>query len=82
MGSEDVVHVLFECSLAKLVWEFMGLANWVQGMPHETIMDIFKRLFTTGSREQRVLIAVLCWNIWNRRNKWVWNKVRHVSNWD
>ncbi|XP_074327164.1 uncharacterized protein LOC141665080 [Apium graveolens] len=36
---------------------------------------MFKRLFTTGTMEQCVLIAALCWSLWNRRNKWVWNKI-------
>ena len=75
MGNEDALHVLFECFFAKSVWELLGLSNWVQVFQDESIIDIFKRLFTTGTKEQYVLVAVICWSLWNRRNKWVWDKV-------
>lgn len=75
MVTEDAIHVLFQCSFARQVWESMGVATWVQIIPGETALDIFKRLFATGTMEQSVLIATLCWSLWNRRNKWVWNKV-------
>ncbi|KAL8107325.1 hypothetical protein AgCh_023940 [Apium graveolens] len=38
-------------------------------------MDIFKRIFSAGTKDQSVLVAVLCWSLWNRRNKWVWDKI-------
>ena len=43
-------------------------------LPGETIFEHFKRLFNNGSKEQHVLLALICWSLWNRRNKWVWNR--------
>lgn len=34
-----------------------------------------KRLFSNASTERCVIIALMCWSIWNRRNRWVWNKI-------
>ncbi|WOG90771.1 hypothetical protein DCAR_0310016 [Daucus carota subsp. sativus] len=61
MGDEDVNHVLFDCSFARLVWEAVGLKDWIQMVPGEQEMDIFKRLFRTTTQEQSVLVAVLYW---------------------
>lgn len=38
-------------------------------------MTIFKRVFTTRTREQCVMLGLFCWSMWFRRNKWVWDKV-------
>lgn len=32
-------------------------------------------MFTASTREKCGLIGVICWNLWNRHNKWVWDKV-------
>ena len=47
----------------------------IQVLPGERVFDVLQRVFACGTRDQVVLIALLCWNIWNRRNKWVWDKV-------
>ncbi|KAL8146232.1 hypothetical protein AgCh_004104 [Apium graveolens] len=49
---EDAKHVLFECSFASLVWEAVGLREWIKVLPGEQVMDTFKRLFRTGTKEQ------------------------------
>ncbi|KAL8107899.1 hypothetical protein AgCh_024343 [Apium graveolens] len=64
----------------KLVGEYstpdtVGLREWIQVLQGEQVMDTFKRLFRTGTKEQCVLVAVLYWSLWNRRNKWVWDKI-------
>lgn len=51
------------------------MANWVRTIQRETIFDQFKRLFSSGTTEQCALLALFCWSIWNRRNKWVWSRV-------
>ena len=75
MYIENAKHVLFECSFAKQVWEESGLENHVQVLPNETMVEVFKRLLTTATKEQNVLVVMLCWSIWNRRNKWVWDRI-------
>lgn len=74
-GNETDVHVLFECSFAKSVWESNNLSECIQVMPEETIIDMVKRLFSNASTERCVIIALMCWSIWNRWNRWVWNKI-------
>ncbi|XP_074377663.1 uncharacterized protein LOC141719179 [Apium graveolens] len=58
-----------------LVWEAVGLKEWSQVLPGEQAMDNFKQIFSAGTKEQSILVAVLCWSLWNRRNKWVWDKI-------
>ena len=36
---------------------------------------VFLRLFEFCTREHCTLIAIISWSLWNRRNKWVWDKV-------
>ena len=72
---EDEIHVLFTCSFAKSVWEATSVHDLIQVLPGERVFDVLQQVFASGTRDQVVLIALLCWNIWNRRNKWVWDKV-------
>lgn len=37
--------------------------------------DIFQQLVSICTREKLALIAMICWNLWNRRNRWVWDRV-------
>ncbi|XP_074360438.1 uncharacterized protein LOC141700630 [Apium graveolens] len=73
--SETAQHILFECQLAQEVWDSLGLFQWIKPSPGENIFEQFKRLFNNGSKEQCVFLALICWSMWNRRNKWVWNQV-------
>lgn len=75
MENEDAKHVLFDCQFARQVWESLGLVQCTQVDSGDTILGIFKSLFNNGTREQCVLLASICWSLWNRRNKWVWNRV-------
>ncbi|KAL8125037.1 hypothetical protein AgCh_012638 [Apium graveolens] len=75
VANETEKHILFECQFAREVWESSGMAQWVKTMPGETIFDMFKRLFNSGPKEQHVHLALLCWSLWNRPNKWVWDRV-------
>ncbi|KAL8102066.1 hypothetical protein AgCh_026811 [Apium graveolens] len=56
------------------VWEDTGVESLIQVLPHDTVFDVLKRVFENGSREQIALIGLFCWSIWNRRNKWVWDR--------
>lgn len=75
MEEEDEKHVLFECQFAKEVWTSTSMVQWVQISPGETISEVFRRLFSSGTRAQCALLALICWSLWNRRNKWLWNRV-------
>ena len=67
--------IFFECQFAREVWEASCMTQWTQTLLEESILEHFKRLFTSGSKEQCALMATLCWNLWNRRNNWVWNRI-------
>lgn len=72
---EDALHVLFKCSFAKAVWLTGGLQDLILVHQHHRVFDVLQRVFDIGTSDQIVLISLLCWNLWNRRNKWVWDKV-------
>ncbi|XP_074378519.1 uncharacterized protein LOC141720064 [Apium graveolens] len=73
--NEDAVHVLFTCSFARSVWLEAGFQSIIQVLPDDSVMAVFKRVFAVASKEQVVQVTLPCWNIWNRRNKWVWDKI-------
>lgn len=52
-----------------------GLTNVMQKAPNDNVLDVFIKTLVKCTREQSMLIALFCWNIWNRRNKLVWDKV-------
>lgn len=74
MCNEKAIHVLFLCSFARSVWENTGVGGLIQVLPHDAVFDVLKRAFENGSKEHIVLIDLFCWSIWNRRNKWVWDR--------
>lgn len=67
-------HVLFGCDFAKTVWLNSEVKHVVQIAPMETAFEVLSRCFAACSINQCVLIAMICWSIWNRRNKWVWER--------
>lgn len=56
---DDILHVLFECSIAKQAWEAAGFLCQVQRLPE----DMSKRVLTSGPLEQRMMIVPLCWSL-------------------
>lgn len=75
MGHEDTMHVFFECDYARQVWEALGMTQWIQVESGGTAFNLFKRLFSAGTKDQCLLLVMACYNLRNRRNHWVWNKV-------
>lgn len=73
--TEDAAHVLFGCSFARELWEAVGLSHLVYTGDVETGVDIMKRVVNTATKDQCVMFSLLCWGLWVRRNKWVWEKV-------
>lgn len=72
---ETDTHVLFTCDFARTVWYSAGMQVVMQVSPHDTAFMILVRLFETCTKEQCVQIALISWCIWNRRNKWFWDRV-------
>lgn len=69
--TETDIHVLFECQIARDVWSEVGLQQIIEIIPGDSIFDVVTRAFELGTREQFTLLVLLCWSIWNRRNRWV-----------
>lgn len=72
---EDDTHVLFTCSFARSVWATVGITEVQHHMDEGNAVEIISKLFQNCTKEKLVLVAMVCWNLWNRRNKWVWEKV-------
>lgn len=72
---EDEMHVLFTCSFARSVWTKMGLQDLITGDQTEGIVEKMRHIFNVYTREKLAWVAIVCWNLWNRRNKWIWDKV-------
>lgn len=73
-GLESDTHVLFEFDFAKTVWQTTGIYSLLHVAADNKAFDVIRRFFDGCSREQCVLLGMVCWGIWNRRNKWVWDK--------
>lgn len=68
-AEESDVHVLFGCDFTKTVWVNSGLQNHVLVLPNESAFDVLLRVFHACTRDQSAIVGMLCWSIWNRRNK-------------
>lgn len=42
---------------------------------NDSPIDILKRAFSSATKEQCIIIGLLCWGLWFRRNKWIREKV-------
>ncbi|XP_074359978.1 uncharacterized protein LOC141700103 [Apium graveolens] len=72
---EDAVHTLFNFRLAKEVWNSVGLQELVRNTTDDNVMTVLKRIFNAGDKDTCVMVGLFCWNLWSRRNKWVWEEV-------
>lgn len=46
----------------------------VQCTPFEPACEVIARVFSQVSKDKCVEIALMCWGLWDRRNKWVWER--------
>ncbi|KAL8119749.1 hypothetical protein AgCh_017015 [Apium graveolens] len=74
-STETDMHVLFSCNFARTVWSMAGFQQVVHILPQDTVFTVFLKVFEACNREQCVQIGMLAWALWNRRNKWVWERV-------
>lgn len=72
---EDIAHVLFRCSFAREVWARVDMQEIQLVRCQEPIQEIFQKLFNICTRENIIWIAVVCWGLWHRRNRWVWDRI-------
>lgn len=62
-GPETDGHVIFGCDFAQTVWQNSECKHLVQYAPGETAFDVLRNSFTVGSKDQCVLIGMICWSI-------------------
>lgn len=73
--NEDDTHVLFDCSFARGVWANIEVPEINQIGVQTNAKEILRQLFQLCTKEKLALITTVCWSLWNRRNRWVWDKV-------
>lgn len=71
---EDTMHALFTCCFAKELWQHVGLQDLVPATAACSMLQNLKQVFSTSNLKLCVKIGLLCWGLWVRRNKWVWNR--------
>lgn len=74
-AEETDTYILFACNFARSMWLCFGLKGDLQVGSGETVLDILQHDFEFLSLEKCALIRLVCWILWYRRNKWVWDKV-------
>jgi hypothetical protein len=64
-------HLFFECSSAKVVWGNLGGILGTNLCPSSLWQSIawFFRFYPKGKIFHMILLAAICWDIWNVRNK-------------
>lgn len=48
--------------------EVLGLENDI------SVLQVFKQVFNSSSRNKKVMLRLYCWSLWWRRNSWVWDR--------
>lgn len=72
LTTEDSFHLFFTCSFAQQCWHNIG----IDGNFHRTFMDMIieaKENFQFPFFMET--FAICCWNIWSRRNDFIFNNV-------
>lgn len=75
IAAEDGLHILFQCSFAREVWTAGGMEGLTSVMLGETVMQVAKRVLYAGSKDQGSIFGMICWALWYRRNKLIWERV-------
>ena len=79
---ETYFHILFECQIAKTNWWISQLHVSNYGV--SSALEWINSFFTKNSLEKCELFAMIFWQLWYHRNKWVWNQqtisVNQLSN--
>ncbi|XP_060968324.1 uncharacterized protein LOC133035899 [Cannabis sativa] len=68
---ENTSHALIECALTTSCWHFLGVHC---PYPPGTFASWLEHIFSSSATEDMCKIAMVCWALWNARNKKVWKK--------
>jgi hypothetical protein len=77
LHNETAQHLFFECSNARVVWGNLGSILGTNLCPssHWQSLAWFYKFYPKGKKFHMVLLAAICWGIWNIRNKITFDKV-------
>ncbi|GJV21673.1 reverse transcriptase [Tanacetum coccineum] len=65
---EDVMHILYKCSVAKEVWIRSGFGYLYEGNDPDTLDEFCCMILENSSLSWETFIMIL-WGLWTRRNK-------------
>ncbi|KAL0433395.1 UNVERIFIED_CONTAM: hypothetical protein Slati_2673800 [Sesamum latifolium] len=66
---EDTLHLLFNCSFARLVWAISGLPWGVVGSAGPGVESWFKWVHSKLEKDDWGLFLSICWALWWARNQ-------------
>ncbi|GLU21725.1 hypothetical protein SLE2022_378470 [Rubroshorea leprosula] len=67
-AEESYFHLFFDCAWSKAVWREIFPAAVSHSIQQSTFLDGFLDFFLALSSDDRELVAVTLWSIWNNRN--------------
>jgi hypothetical protein len=75
--SETVTHILWACPLARNVWSLLpGKVQKLANTEDKDFFDISSLVASILSRSEFEQWAMICWAIWNARNRYVFEGVQ------
>ncbi|XP_019178363.1 PREDICTED: uncharacterized protein LOC109173576 [Ipomoea nil] len=70
-GPETMDHIFFECSEVKDIW----LDTLDLSLQAQVSFELWlSSLFEQSDAAKICKSLAICWNVWKRRNEWVWNR--------
>ncbi|GLT27062.1 hypothetical protein SLA2020_020900 [Shorea laevis] len=70
---ESYFHLFFYCEWSKTVWKRVLHAVSLHSIQHNSFLDDFLEFFLVISAANHEIVAVTLWDIWNNRNKCIYN---------
>lgn len=67
--------MLFKCRFSQDVWIATGFWELVTIEATDSVIEMFKKIFNKCNKEQCALVGLSCWSLWNRQNKWAWDRI-------
>jgi ribonuclease HI len=66
---EDAIHALWSCKQLQSVWSNEVWAQSLQNSPMMDFADLLSKVLQHGRDSEPELFIIICWALWQRRNK-------------
>lgn len=66
---ESTYHILFECQRAKEIWKLTFDRVFLETNFNDNFLDRWMKICSSLLSRELGLVVVVCWSIWNDRNK-------------